>query len=148
MSQRMPPLVISDKRVKHGMDSALSNLTRDVAMGQTAEGVTYARFGLAINSRKKRGEEDVLFIEGTAFGRAAEFAGELGKGSQVFLEGRLQLNTWQTKDGQNRREIRVVADRLEVLSRKPRAEGGRESEPEPAGVPVAAGSVTDAEVPF
>jgi single-strand DNA-binding protein len=55
------------------------------------------------------------------FGKLAEIAKEyLKKGSQVFLEGRLQTRKWQTKEGQDRYTTEIVADTMQML-------GGRDS---------------------
>ena len=53
------------------------------------------------------------------FGKLAEIAKEyLKKGSQVFLEGRLQTRKWQTKEGQDRYTTEVVADSMQMLGGK------------------------------
>jgi single-strand DNA-binding protein len=50
------------------------------------------------------------------FGKLAEIAGEyLKKGSQVYLEGRLQTRKWQDKDGNDRYTTEIVADRMQML---------------------------------
>ena len=50
------------------------------------------------------------------FGRLAEIAGEyLKKGSQVYVEGRLQTRKWQDKEGQERYTTEIVADRMQML---------------------------------
>jgi single-strand DNA-binding protein len=50
------------------------------------------------------------------FGKLAEIAGEyLKKGSQVYIEGRLQTRKWQDKDGQDRYTTEIVADKMQML---------------------------------
>ena len=50
------------------------------------------------------------------FARLAEIAGEyLRKGSQVYIEGRLQTRKWQTKDGQDRYTTEIVANDMQML---------------------------------
>ena len=50
------------------------------------------------------------------FGRLAEIAGEyLKKGSQVYVEGRLQTRKWQDKDGNEKYTTEIVADRMQML---------------------------------
>ena len=58
----------------------------------------------------------------TLWGRTAEIAGEyLKKGRPVFIEGRLQLDTWDDKQsGQKRSKLKVVARRLQFLGSRPR----------------------------
>ena len=53
------------------------------------------------------------------FGKVAEIAKEyLKKGSQIFVEGRLQTRKWQTKDGQDRYTTEVVAATMQMLGSK------------------------------
>ena len=59
------------------------------------------------------------------FGRLAEIAGEyLKKGSQVYVEGRLQTRKWQDKDGQDRYSTEIRGDVMQMLGRR---EGGGEA---------------------
>ncbi|MBT7120464.1 MAG: single-stranded DNA-binding protein, partial [Nitrosomonadales bacterium] len=62
------------------------------------------------------------------FGKVAEIAKEyLKKGSQIFIEGRLQTRKWQTKEGQDRYTTEVVAATMQMLGSKDSASGGSES---------------------
>ena len=62
------------------------------------------------------------------FGRLAEIAGEyLKKGSQVYVEGRLQTRKWQDKEGQEKYTTEIIADRMQMLGS--RAGGGGGGEP-------------------
>jgi single-strand DNA-binding protein len=60
------------------------------------------------------------------FSRLAEIAGEyLKKGSQVYIEGRLQTRKWQDKEGQERYTTEIIADRMQMLgSRSGMGEAG------------------------
>lgn len=50
------------------------------------------------------------------FGKLAEIAGEyLKKGSQVYVEGRLQTRKWQDKEGHDRYTTEIIADRMQML---------------------------------
>ena len=84
-------------------------------------GTAVARFGLAINSRFRQGEEwkdDVCFVDVVVFGRQAETAGEyLAKGRMALIEGRLQWRSWEGQDGQKRSKHEVIADRVQFMSR-------------------------------
>lgn len=54
------------------------------------------------------------------FGRLGEIAGEyLKKGSQVYVEGRLQTRKWQGNDGQDRYTTEIVANEMQMLGSKP-----------------------------
>jgi len=69
----------------------------------------------------KAGEqvEKTCFVDVSVWSRQAETCNEyLSKGSPVLLEGSLELDKWQTKDGENRSKLRVRANRVQFLSRK------------------------------
>ncbi len=60
------------------------------------------------------------------FGKLAEIAGEyLKKGSQVYIEGRLQTRKWQGQDGQDRYTTEIVANEMQMLGGRPGAGGGQ-----------------------
>ena len=105
----------------------IGNLTRDPSQRTTRGGITVCDFGLAINrtSRTPDGQtrEEVCFIDIVVWRRQAELCMEfLKKGRSVMIEGRLELNRWETPDGQKRSKLRVVADRVQFMG--PR-DGGR-----------------------
>ena len=65
------------------------------------------------------------------FGRLAEVAGEyLKKGSQVYVEGRLQTRKWQDKDGNDKYTTEIVADRMQMLGSR-QGMGTAAAEPPP-----------------
>lgn len=113
----------------------MGNLTRDPEVRYTPKGTAVAELGLAVN-RTFTGEnnerrEEVTFVDVTLWGRTAEIAGEyLKKGRPVFIEGRLQLDTWDDKaTGQKRSKLRVVGEAMQLLGG--RGEGGGEGGGEP-----------------
>jgi single-strand DNA-binding protein len=102
----------------------IGNLTRDPEVGYTPKGTAIAEIGLAVN-RVYSGDdgekkEEVTFIDVTLWGRQAEVAQEyLRKGQPVFIEGRLQLDTWQDKQsGQKRSRLHVVAESMQMLGNR------------------------------
>lgn len=104
----------------------MGNLTRDVQLRYTPAGTPVTEIGLAVNDRRKgqNGEwiDETTFVDVTFWGRTAEVAAEyLSKGSPVFIEGRLKLDTWE-KEGQKQYKLRVVCDRMQMLGG--RGEGG------------------------
>lgn len=114
----------------------MGNLTRDVQLRYTPSGTPVTEIGMAVNDRRKgqNGEwiDETTFVEVTFWGRTAEVAAEyLSKGSPVFVEGRLKLDTWE-KEGQKNYKLRVVCDRMQLL-------GGREG----AGGPKAPSAARD-----
>jgi single-strand DNA-binding protein len=106
----------------------IGNLTRDPEIKYTPKGQAIAELGLAINrhytldSGEKR--EETTFVDVTLWGRQAEIAKEyLSKGKPVYIEGRLQLDTWDDKQtGQKRSKLRVTGEGLQLLGS--RGEGG------------------------
>ena len=107
----------------------MGNLTRDPELKYTGGGQALAEFGLAVNRqwRTPAGEqqEETTFVDITVWGRQAETVTEyLSKGRPVFVEGRLQYDTWEGQDGQKRSKLRVVAERVQFLGSRPDSGGG------------------------
>jgi single-strand DNA-binding protein len=99
----------------------IGNLTRDPELRYTPKGTAVTEIGLAVN-RVYSGEdgekkEETTFVDVTLWARQAEIAGQyLKKGRPVFIEGRLQLDSWDDKQtGQKRSRLRVVAENLQLL---------------------------------
>jgi len=109
----------------------LGNVTRDPEVRYTPKGSAVCDLGIAVNrgyttdSGEKR--EEVTFVDVTLWGRTAEVASEyLKKGRPVFIEGRLQMDSWDDKQtGQKRTRLRVVAENMQLLGGRP--PGGAES---------------------
>jgi single-strand DNA-binding protein len=107
----------------------IGNLTRDPEVRYTPKGTPVTEIGLAVN-RVYSGEdgekkEETTFVDVTLWARQAEIAGQyLKKGRPVFIEGRLQLDTWDDKQtGQKRSRLRVVAENLQLLGSRQEGEG-------------------------
>ena len=108
----------------------MGNLTRDPEVRYTPKGTAVADIGIAVNrittldSGEKR--EEVTFVDVTLWGRTAEIAGEyLKKGRPVFIEGRLQLDSWDDKQsGQKRSKLKVVAESLQLIGSRGAGGGG------------------------
>ncbi|MCX6983681.1 MAG: single-stranded DNA-binding protein [Lentisphaerae bacterium] len=100
----------------------IGNLTRDPELRYTPQGSAICDLGLAINRQYTTNDgvkkEEVCFVDITAWGRQAETCNRfVKKGSQIFVEGRLKLDSWQDKEtGKNRSKINVVAERIQFLS--------------------------------
>lgn len=116
----------------------MGNLTRDVDLRHTPKGTAVADIGIAINSSYRGADgvekEEVVFADVVAWGRQAETCREyLTKGSSIFVEGRLQLDQWDSPQGEKKSRMRIRAERVQFLStRKAQSErpaDSRESEP-------------------
>ena len=83
------------------------------------------------------------------FGKLAEIAGEyLKKGSQVYVEGRLQTRKWQDKDGADKYTTEIVANQMQMLGSRQGMGGGRGAEaPEAAEGGGGGGSARPASKP-
>jgi len=92
----------------------LGNLTRDPEIRYTPKGSAVCDLGIAVNRQYtlENGErrEEVTYVDVVLWARLAEIAAEyLKKGRPVFIEGRLQLDTWDDKQsGQKRSKLRVI----------------------------------------
>ena len=98
----------------------IGNLTRDPELRYTPGGTAVAEFGLAVNRQYRdqsgQNQEETTFLDITVWGRQGETCNQyLNKGRSVFVEGRLQYDSWETQDGQRRSKIRVVAERVQFL---------------------------------
>jgi single-strand DNA-binding protein len=108
----------------------LGNLTRDPEVRYTPKGTAVTELGMAVNRvyTAENGEkrEETTFVDVTLWGRTAEIAGEyLKKGRPVFIEGRLQLDTWDDKQsGQKRSKLKVVGEGLQLIGSRPGGSGG------------------------
>ena len=124
----------------------MGNLTRNPELRKTPAGVAVSDLGLAVSEkyRNKAGAlvESTCFTDVVVWGRQAELCVQyLLKGAPVMVEGRLQLDQWQTDTGEKRSRLRVRADRIQFLSR------GRRDAPQraPGTAPGAAGRTAAAQ---
>jgi len=101
----------------------MGRLTRDPELRYTPQGIPVSDIGLAINRESGSGAErkkETTFVDVTLWRRQAEVVCEyMKKGSPIFVEGRLSLDSWEGQDGQKRSRLRVVADQFQFI-------GGRE----------------------
>ncbi len=110
----------------------VGNLTRDPELKHIPSGLAVTEIGLAVNDRVKKGEQwvdEATYVDITFFGRTAEVVSEYtSKGSPLFIEGRLKLDMWE-KDGQKRSKMRVIGERVQLLSSKGDGGGGGQRSP-------------------
>ena len=102
----------------------LGSLGQDPDIRYTASGAAVANISIATNEQwkdKESGEkqERTEWHRVVFFGRLAEIVGEyLRKGSQVYVEGRIQTRKWQDKEGQDRYTTQIVAYEMQMLGSK------------------------------
>ena len=125
----------------------VGNLTRDIEVRETPGGASVADAGIAVNDRRKQGDDwvdETSFVDLTLWGRTAENAAEyLSKGSPILVEGRLKQDSWQNEQGEKRTKLKVVVEKLQFLSNGKKEEGEKQQ-------PVSAGSSSgkDGDIPF
>jgi single-strand DNA-binding protein len=105
----------------------IGNLTRDPELRYTPKGTAVADITLAINriwnNEQNVRQEETIFVEVTLWGRQAELAQQyLSKGRLAYIEGRLQMDTWDDKEtGKKRSKLKVIGETLQFL---PDGKGG------------------------
>ena len=147
----------------------IGNLGRDPETRYMPDGGAITNISIATTDtwKDKAGEkqEKTEWHRVAFFGKLAEIAGEyLKKGSQVYVEGRLQTRKWQDKDGHDKYTTEIRADRITLLgggggggggmaggARPQRnagagASSGGGADHEPMGEPI--NDLTDDDIPF
>lgn len=87
----------------------------DIELRRTASGKAVTSFTLAVDRdfRSDSGEKETDFIECVAWGNTAEFVSKyFGKGRTAIASGRLQIRSWEDKNGNKRKTAEVVADNV------------------------------------
>ena len=119
----------------------IGRLGKDPELRYTPNGVAVCNFSLAVERsfKNQNGEREVDWIDIVVWRKQAEnCANYLAKGSQVAVEGRLQVRSYETDEGQRRRVAEVVANNIQFLDYNDKAPGNN-SEPQ---------SKEDIDVPF
>jgi single-strand DNA-binding protein len=104
----------------------MGRLTRDPELRYTPQGTAVSDIGLAVNREytHQSGErkKETVFVDVTLWKKQAEICCQyLRKGSPIFIEGRLSMDSWEGQDGQKRTKMRVVAENFQFIG------GGRGS---------------------
>ncbi len=107
----------------------MGNLTRDPELSYLPSQTPVAEFGLAINrvwtGQDGQKQESTCFVDCRAFGKQAETLNKyMSKGSPIFVEGRLDLDTWTAQDGSKRSKHRVTVERFQFLGSGGQNSGG------------------------
>ena len=125
--------------IGYSLTIIVGNLTKDPELRYTPQGTAVATMTLAINEKTKTGDEykeSVTFIPVVLWKGKATTAHEyLKKGDPCFIEGRLQVRSYD-KDGQKHYVTEVIADKLILM-------GSKKTEPEQDNEPT-----DDEEIPF
>lgn len=95
----------------------LGNLTKDIDLEHTPNGVAVANFRIAVQGRKK---DEVDFVDIRAWDKAADFVSTwFGKGEKIAVTGRLKMDNWEDKEtGQRRSKLYVVGTQFDFCTSK------------------------------
>ena len=108
----------------------IGRLTRDPEIRAFSNGGKVARFGFAVNNRRKnqqtgQWEDEPVFLECEVFNRgengtlADRMEQTVRKGHQIFIEGHLKLDQWNDKTtGDKRQMLKIVVDNFQYLERR------------------------------
>ncbi|MDG0965323.1 MAG: single-stranded DNA-binding protein [Opitutales bacterium] len=144
----------------------IGNLTRDPDVRMMSNGRPVCNFGLALNRSYKDAEgnrkDETTFVDVESFGPRAEAVGKFfTKGRAIFIEGRLKLDQWESKEGEKRSALKVVLDSFEFVDSKqdgpspaprtveqPSPRHTNESQTKPSSAPAPENNDLDDDVPF
>jgi|TARA_B100000959_G_C14899299_1_gene590172 single-strand DNA-binding protein len=126
----------------------MGNLTRDPELKRTSSDMAVAQLSIAVNRQYKdrNGEQvkETTYVDCEAWGRTAEVMSQyLAKGKPVFVEGRLKLDQWQDKEGNNRSKLKMVIEKFEFIDSK-----GNQTSTPPAGGATVPPTPQDDDIPF
>ena len=103
----------------------IGRLTRDPEAIEASNGTSIANFAIAVSRRDR--EADPVYVEVKAFGaQAGAIVAHKRKGDEVAIEGRLELDQWESDDGSKRSRLYVIANRVEFLRNKRSEQAGGE----------------------
>lgn len=131
----------------------IGRLTRDPELRYIAgTGTPVAQFAIAVEREftGKDGKKEVDFIDIQVWNKIAENCSNyLGKGSQVAIQGSIRIDTYQNQSGENRKNFRVNANRVQFLDKKKEEQASNEPNFEPSGLdPQRWDAISDSEIPF
>lgn len=112
----------------------IGRLTREPELRYTPDGTPVANFTIAVNRSftNQQGEREADFIPVVVWRKQAEQCAEyLSRGSEVVVDGRLQIRSYEDRDGIKRKRSEVVAWRVQFLGKLKREEFSPEQPAEP-----------------
>ena len=98
----------------------MGNLTRDPELRMTPKGTAVCQIGVAVNQSYKdkdgNAREETTFVDIDVFGRQAEVISKyMTKGRPILIEGRLKLDSWESKEGEKRSKLKVVLENFQFV---------------------------------
>jgi len=108
----------------------IGRLTRDAELKYTAGGQAVCKFSIAVNRRKKNGdqwEDEANFFDIVLWGKQGEsLQTYLVKGKMIGVDGELRQDRWQ-QDGQNRSKVEIIASYIQLLGGGGQSSGDRQN---------------------
>lgn len=121
----------------------IGHLCRDPEMRYTTDNTPFTRSSIAVNhtwkNKSNEKQEEVMFLDFVAFGKTAEVINQyFTKGKPIMLIGRLKLDKWQDKDGNNRQKHELMVERFTFVGGDQqggdnRQQGQRQEQRQPQG---------------
>lgn len=115
----------------------IGNLTRDPELRFTTSGRGVCSFGIAVSRRYQQNnewKEETSFFNVSAWGSLGEnLAASVAKGTRVIVTGRLEQRSYETKEGEKKSTVEVVADEVGPALRWARAQVERVVQTSPGG---------------
>ena len=135
-----------------GLNKAIliGNLGKDPEIRYTPSGMAVANFSLATTenwTKDGQRESRTEWHRIVAFGRLAEICGEyLSKGTQIYVEGKIQTRDWEDKDGNKRYTTELIANQMQMLGTRDMADAPRSSAT-PSAAPSAKSDIPEPPYP-
>jgi len=108
----------------------IGRLTRDAELKYTSGGMAVCKFAIAVNKRRKQGEQwvdEASFFDIVLWGKSGESLNQyMVKGKQVAVEGELHQNRWE-QDGQPRSKVEIMANNVQLLGGDKNAQGSAQN---------------------
>lgn len=125
----------------------IGNLGKDPEVRASTGGSPFTTFSIAVNKQGANKEDKPLWVNVTAFGKTGEFVGKyLKQGNMVLVQGGLELQEYEGKDGKNHTSVKLLANKVVSLSKK---EGQASSAAATSGAASApASTISDEDIPF
>ena len=111
----------------------MGRLVRDPEIRTTSGGKSVCSFSLAVERDFQREERQADFFDCTAWGNTADFIEKyFHKGRMIALQGRLQSRTYKDREGNSRKVVEVIADKVSFTGEKAESVSGPADPPSPA----------------
>jgi len=109
----------------------IGNITRDAELSFTTGGYAVSKFSIAVNRRKKQGDQwidEANFFDCLLWGKRAESLNQhLQRGQKIAIEGELRQERWE-KDGVKRSKVSIEVDNIQLLGGRPEGSGARQQD--------------------